>query len=95
MALKVLLCSGNDEMPQHWSVLRAIHTLNSLKNYIHSLGGLSPTHLPHWRIAKSLMWGTRGPFLPAVAMVVVVVMPVVFCAKATENCNKNTKINCL
>jgi hypothetical protein len=28
-------------------------------------------------------------------MVVVVVMPVEFCAVATEKCNKNTKINCL
>jgi hypothetical protein len=39
------------------------------------------------------MWGARGPFWPAVAMVVVVVMPVVFCAKATEKSNKNTKIS--
>jgi hypothetical protein len=31
------------------------------------------------------MWGTTGPFLLAEAMVVAVVMPVVFCAKATEN----------
>jgi hypothetical protein len=38
------------------------------------------------------MWGARGPFLPAVAMVVAVVMPVVFCAKATEKTNKNTKL---
>jgi hypothetical protein len=30
------------------------------------------------------MWGTRGPFLLAAAMVVAVVTPVVFCAKATE-----------
>jgi hypothetical protein len=31
------------------------------------------------------VWGARGPFLPAVvAMAVAVVMPVVFCAKATE-----------
>jgi hypothetical protein len=28
-------------------------------------------------------------------MVVVVVTPVVLCAKATEKCNKNTKIICL
>ncbi len=41
------------------------------------------------------MWGAWGPFLLAAAMVVVVVMPVVFCAKATEKCNVNTKINCL
>jgi hypothetical protein len=39
------------------------------------------------------MWGARGPFLPAVAMVVAVVMPVVLCAKATEKRNKNTKIS--
>ncbi len=37
------------------------------------------------------MWGARGPFLPAAAMVVVVVMQVVFCAKATKKRNKNTK----
>jgi hypothetical protein len=37
------------------------------------------------------MWGARGPFLLAVAMIVAVVMPVLFCAKATEKCNKNTK----
>jgi hypothetical protein len=41
------------------------------------------------------MWGARGPFPPAAAMVVAVVMPVVFCAKATEKQNKNTKISCL
>ena len=41
------------------------------------------------------MWGARGSFLLAAAMVVVVVMPVVFCAKATERQNKNTKISCL
>jgi hypothetical protein len=41
------------------------------------------------------MWGTRGPFPPAAAMVVAVVTPVVFCAKATEKVNKNTKISYL
>jgi hypothetical protein len=40
MALKVLLCSGDDELPQHQSVLKAINTLNSPKNYIRLLGGL-------------------------------------------------------
>jgi hypothetical protein len=30
------------------------------------------------------MWGARGPFPPALAMVVAVVMPVVFYAEATE-----------
>jgi hypothetical protein len=65
MALKVLLCYGNDELPQHRSVLRAIHTLNDPKNYTHLLGGLSPIHLARWRGAQGLMWGARGPFLLA------------------------------
>ncbi len=69
MALKALLCSGNDESPQHMSVLRAINTLNSPKNYIRLLGGLSPIHLMLWRRAQGLVWGTRGPFPPAAAMV--------------------------
>jgi hypothetical protein len=38
----------------------------------------------NWRGAQGLMWGARGPFPPAAAMVVAVVMPVVFHAKATE-----------
>ena len=41
------------------------------------------------------MWGARGAFPPPAAMVVAVVTPVVFCAKATEKCNKNTKISFL
>jgi hypothetical protein len=48
MALKVLICSGNNALPQHWSVLRAIHTLNSPKNYICLLRGLSTIHSMHW-----------------------------------------------
>ncbi len=47
----------------------------------------------HRHGAQGLMLGARGPFLPAAAMVVTVVMPVVFCAKATEKRNKNTKIS--
>jgi hypothetical protein len=69
MALKVLLCSGNDESPQHRSVLRAINTLNSPKNYIRLLGGLLPINLTRRHGAQGLMWGNRGPFSPAAAMV--------------------------
>jgi hypothetical protein len=58
MALKVLLCSGNDESPQ----LRPINTLNSPKKYIRLLGGLSPIHLMCWGGAQGLMWGTGGHF---------------------------------
>jgi hypothetical protein len=45
--------------------------------------------------AQGLKWGARGPFPPAAAMVVAVVMPIVFCAKATEILKnaKNTKFS--
>jgi hypothetical protein len=41
------------------------------------------------------MWGARGAFPTAAALVVAVVTPVVLCAQATEKSNKNTKISCL
>jgi hypothetical protein len=69
MALKALLCSGDDALPQHWSVMRAIHTLNSHKNYIRLFGGLSPIHLARLRGAQGLMWSSRRPFPPVAAMV--------------------------
>ena len=69
MALKALLCSSDDELSQHQSVLRAIHTLNSPKNNIRLLGGLSPIHTTCRRGAQGLMWGTRGPFLLAAVVV--------------------------
>jgi hypothetical protein len=72
--------------------LRAINTLNPPKECIRKLGGLSSIHSMHWRGAQGLMWDARGPFPPAAAMVVAVVTPVVFFAKATEERNKNTKL---
>jgi hypothetical protein len=33
------------------------------------LGGLSPIHSMRWRRVEGLMWGTRGPFPAAAAMV--------------------------
>ncbi len=69
MALKAPLCSGDDKLPQHWSVLRAIHTLNSPKNYICLLGGFLPIHTLLRRGAQGLMCGTRGPFLLVAVMV--------------------------
>jgi hypothetical protein len=77
MALEALLCSGDDTMPQHWSVLRAIHTLNPPKNYIRLLGGLSAIHLTHRCSAQGLMWGARGPFLLVVAIVGLIVLVIV------------------
>ena len=69
MDLKALLCSGDDESPQHRSVLGTINALNSPKSYIRLLGGLSPIHSTRRRGAKGLVWGARGPFPPAAAMV--------------------------
>jgi hypothetical protein len=93
MALKTLQCCGESSSPKQRSALRAINTLIPPKNYIRKFGGLFPIHLMRRRGVQGLIWGTRGPFPPAVAMVVGVVMPVVFCAKATEKRNKNTKIS--
>jgi hypothetical protein len=39
MALKVPLSSSDDVLPQHWSVLRAMHTLNNPKIISACLGG--------------------------------------------------------
>ncbi len=64
--------------------MRVIPTLNPPQKYICKLRGLLPIHLMHWQAVQGLMWGARGPFPPVAAMVVAVVMPVVFCAKATE-----------
>ncbi len=92
MALKILRCCGNSSLPEQRSALRAINTLNPPKEYIRKLGGLLPIHSKSRRGVQGLMWGARGPFPLAAAMVVAVVMPVVFCAKATEKRNKNSKI---
>jgi hypothetical protein len=93
MALKTLRCCSNSSSPEQRSALRAINTLTPPKNYNRTLGGLSPIHLTHRCGAQGLMWGARGAFPLAAAMVVAVVMPVVFCAKATEKRNQNTKIS--
>jgi hypothetical protein len=95
MALKTLRCCGNASSPEQRSALRAINTLNPPPKYIHKLGGLSPIDSKRRRGAQGLMWGARGPFPPAAAMVVAVVTPVVFCAKATDKCNENTKTSFL
>jgi hypothetical protein len=70
MALKVPLCSSNYVLPQHWSVLRAKLTLNNPKIIrICLFGRLLPIHTTRWCRARGLMWGARGPFMPATAMV--------------------------
>jgi hypothetical protein len=59
MALKVLLCFDNDELPQHRSVLRAIHTLNPPKNYIPKLGGCRPS-ICRAEAEREASWGALG-----------------------------------
>jgi hypothetical protein len=92
MALKTLRCCGDSSSPEQRSALRAINTLNPPKEYTRKLGGLSPIHSTRQRGAQGLMWGARGPFPPAAAMVVAVVTPAVFCAKATEKRKKKKKL---
>jgi hypothetical protein len=74
MARKAILCSCNDALPKYQSVLRAIHTLNAPKNYMHLLGKSSLIEQRCQTGAQGSMWGARGPFLPAAAMVGVVVL---------------------
>jgi hypothetical protein len=96
MALKTLQCCGNSSSPEQRSTLRAIHTLTPPPKKIHPLAWGVVTHLfVALAGVQGIMWGARGPFLLAAAMAYAVVMPVVFCAKATEKCNKNTIISCL
>jgi hypothetical protein len=64
-----------------------------VQKYIHKIGRLSSIYSKHQRGMQGHMWGARGPFPPAAAMVVAVVTPVVFCAKATEKRNKISKIS--
>jgi hypothetical protein len=75
MAFKVLLYSGNDVSPQHWSILRAIHPLNPYKKLIRLLVGLFPNDQTCWHRLKGLQWDARGPFPLAAVMVVMVVLP--------------------
>jgi hypothetical protein len=92
MALKTLRYCGNTSLLEQRGVSRAIHTLNNPKNYTCLLEGLSAIHLAHQRGAQGLMWGARGPFPPAAAMVVAVVTPVVFVLRLLKNAIKTLKL---
>ncbi len=63
------------------STLRAMHNLNTPKNYIRLLGGLLSVHSTCWCGAQGLMWGTRRLFLLTTTMIVVVVMPLMCCCR--------------
>jgi hypothetical protein len=91
MALKTLQCCGNTSSLEQRGASRAIHTLTPLQNYNRLLGGLLAIYLMHQCGAQGLVWGARGPFPPAAAMVVVVVMPVVFVLRLLKNAIKTLK----
>jgi hypothetical protein len=92
MALKTLQYCGNTSLLEQRGALRAIHTLNNPKNYTGLLGGMSAIHLVCQHGVQGLMWGARGPFLPAAAMVVAVVTPVVFMLRLLKNAKTLDKL---
>jgi hypothetical protein len=75
MALKVLLCSGDDKLPRHCNVLRAIHTRNSPINYPACWGNCPPSIQCFGTECKASC-GVLGchlrPWQPWLAMVVLV-----------------------
>ena len=77
MAIKALICSGNDASPQHLSVLRAIHPLTPPKVITTCLEGLPPSSNDD-SAGLNASCGTQGghfrrrpPWLVMVEMVVV------------------------
>ena len=77
MAIKALICSGNDASPQHLSVLRAIHPLTPPKVITTCLEGLPPSSdddsagLNASCGAQGGHFHRRRPWLVVVEMVVV------------------------
>jgi hypothetical protein len=71
MALDTLRCCYDATLPEQRSASRAIHTINPPKKCICLLVAHSfdmPARV------QGLIWGARGAFPPAAAMVVMVVM---------------------
>jgi hypothetical protein len=71
MALKALLCSGNDELPQHWSVLGAITPSTALKIISACLGDCCPSfqHVGAERKASCRALGGPAAWLAMVVLV--------------------------
>ncbi len=77
MALKVFLCSGDDSLPQHWNVLRAIHPFNSPPQISTRSGGCRPSILCIGLEHKASCGALGGHFRqrrPWLAMIVLVVV---------------------
>ena len=77
MALKTVLCSGDDASPQHRCVLRTIHPLNLRKIICTCSGGLTPLSDDDGAGRKASFWAQgdhfrrRRPWSVVVEMVVV------------------------
>jgi hypothetical protein len=61
---------SSPSLPYHWSILRAIDRLIAREKHIHLLGPLSPIDPTHMLPKLELMFGNRGPFLAAEAIIV-------------------------
>jgi len=68
MTLKALLCSG-DDAPVTSECVEGHTPPQPRKNCIRLLGGSSPIERRRWRGAQCLVWGVRGAFPPASAVV--------------------------
>ena len=81
-SLKTLGCCGDSSSPERFEG----HTHPQPPKKLHPLawGVVTYSFVVSVRSARHHV-GRWGPFLPAAAMVVAVVTPVVLCAKATEN----------
>jgi hypothetical protein len=75
--------------------LIALDPLNPSKKRISLLGGPSSISPMHWCRTKGLMRGARGPFLPAAAMVVIVVVGQIGKRLQTANLSNDSTVHAL
>jgi hypothetical protein len=61
-------------LPHHQSILRALDRLIAGEKHIQLLGALSLINLMHMPLKLDFIYGGRGPFPGATAMVVVLVV---------------------
>ena len=74
MSLKVLLCSIDDALPHHWSVLRVMHPLTPPKFVSTCLGGHCPSSKDNGAGCKASCAALGGHFWPWLAVVEMVVV---------------------
>jgi hypothetical protein len=75
--------------------LIGLDPLNPSKKRIGLLGGVSFNNQMHWRRTKGLMRGARGPFPPAAAMVVIVVVGQIGKGLQTANSSNDSTVHTL